>query len=128
MDIAELQRSIERDIASIKNATDLRTARDRYLSRKSGVISVELKALATAPPEHRRTLGQALNGLKQYAEEQFDLAERALVRRPAGDAVDVTLPGRPPLVGHRHPLTLVRDQLESIFLRMGFVIAEGPEL
>jgi phenylalanyl-tRNA synthetase alpha chain len=128
MDIAELQRTIERDVASIKNAADLRTVRDRYLSRKSGVISVELKALASAPPDQRRTLGQALNGVKQYAEEQLDKAERSLAAQPVADAVDVTLPGRAPLVGHRHPLTLLRERVEQIFLRMGFLIVEGPEL
>ena len=128
MDIAELQRTIERDIGSIKSAADLRTVRDRYLSRKSGVISVELKALASAPADQRRTLGQALNGLKQYAEDQLDAAERTLAGRPSGDALDVTLPGRPPLLGHRHPLTLLRERVEAIFLRMGFLIVEGPEL
>src|SRR4051794_3762658 len=118
MDIAELQRDIERDIGSIRNAADLRTVRDRYLSRKSGVISVELKALASAAADERRTLGQALNGLKQFAEAQLEVAERALANRPAADAIDVTLPGRPPLVGHRHPLTLLRERVESIFQRL----------
>ena len=49
-------------------------------------------------------------------------------RRPAVEAVDVTLPGRLPLLGHRHPLTLLRERIESIFLRLGFLIVEGPEL
>jgi len=128
MDIAELQRAIERDIDAIRNAADLRAVRDRYLSRKSGLISLELKALASAAPDERRTLGQALNALKQSAETRLDQAEAALASRPAADAIDVTLPGRPPLVGHRHPLTLLRERVESIFQRLGFVIAEGPEL
>jgi phenylalanyl-tRNA synthetase alpha chain len=128
MDIPELQRAIERDIASIRNEADLRNVRDRYLARKNGEISNRLKALAEAPPEERRSLGQALNGLKQYAETQLDAAQQALAERPAGDAIDVTLPGRPPLLGHRHPLTLLRERIESIFLRMGFLIVEGPEL
>src|SRR6185503_20192647 len=100
MDIGELQRAIERDIDAIRNAADLRAVRDRYLSRKSGLISLELKALAAAAPDERRTLGQALNALKQSAETRLDQAEAALASRPAADAIDVTLPGRPPLVGH----------------------------
>lgn len=128
MDIGELQRAIERDLDAIRNAADLRTVRDRYLSRKSGVITLELKALASAAPHDRRALGQALNGLKLLAEQRLEEAERALASRPAADAIDVTLPGRPPLVGHRHPLTLLRERVESIFQRLGFVIAEGPEL
>jgi Aminoacyl tRNA synthetase class II, N-terminal domain len=57
MSIPDLQREIERDIASIKNTADLRAVRDRYLSRKSGTISVALKELGSASPEDRRTRG-----------------------------------------------------------------------
>jgi len=128
MDIGELQRTIARDIAAIRNDSDLRAVRDRYLSRKSGEISVRLKALAEAPPDERRTLGQVLNGLKQQIEAQLDAAQHALAARPAADAIDVTLPGRPPLIGHRHPLTLLRERVEAIFLRFGFLVVEGPEL
>jgi len=128
MNYPQLERDLKTDIGSIKNAADVRTVRDRYLSRKSGRISVALKELGSAAPDERRALGQALNGLKQYAEEQLDAAERTLASGPPADAVDVTLPGRAPLVGHRHPLTLVRDRVEEIFVRMGFVIVEGPEL
>lgn len=128
MNIADLQRDIERDIASIKTAADLRAVRDRYLSRKSGKISLALKELGSASPEDRRTLGQALNTVKQFAEQELDRAEQALASAPPVNAIDVTLPGRMPLVGHRHPLTLLRERIEEIFMRMGFYIAEGPEL
>ena len=69
------------------------------------------------------------NQLKQQIETSLDARLEDAVRgRPAGDAIDVTLPGRAPLLGHRHPLTLLRERIESIFLRMGFLIVEGPEL
>src|SRR5215203_2719815 len=128
MDISELQRTIERDIASIRSEADLRSVRDRYLSRKNGEISNRLKALADAPLDDRRTLGQALNGLKQHIETQLGAAQRSLAARPPIDALDVTLPGRPPRLGHRHPLTLLRERVEAIFLRFGFLVVEGPEL
>ncbi|MGH9410616.1 MAG: phenylalanine--tRNA ligase subunit alpha [Vicinamibacterales bacterium] len=129
MDYPELQRDLERDIASVKSLADVRAVRDRYLSRKGGRISVALKALGSAPADERRALGQALNGLKRYAEEQLGAAERARAAvRPPADAVDVTLPGREPLVGHLHPLTLLRDHVEAIFQRLGFLVIEGPEL
>ena len=128
MDIAELQRTIEQDIAAIRTEADLRTVRDRYLARKGGVISTLLKDLATAAVEERKTRGSALNGLKLYAETQLEAAQKTLAGRPRGDAIDVTLPGRPPLVGHRHPLSLLRESVETIFQRLGFVIVEGPEL
>jgi phenylalanyl-tRNA synthetase alpha chain len=128
MNVPDLQRDFDRDIASIRNAADLRAVRDRYLSRKSGRISLALKELGSVSPDERRVLGQTLNSLKQYAEEQLETAERDLATAPPADAIDITLPGRPPLVGHRHPLTLLRERFEEIFLRMGFYIAEGPEL
>ena len=128
MDIAELQRTLERDIASIQSEADLRAVRDRYLARKGGVISNLLKDLAGAPAGERRERGAALNRLKQYAETQFDAAVVAFAARPRVDAIDVTLPGRAPLIGHRHPLTLLRERVESIFLRFGFLVVEGPEL
>ena len=128
MSIPELQRDIERDVASIKTAADVRAVRDRYLSRKSGRISLALKELATASPDERRTRGQTLNALKQYAEDQLGKAERALAAAPPADAIDVTLPGRAPLIGHLHPLTLLRERVEQIFQRLGFLIVEGPEL
>jgi len=128
MNIAELQQTFERDVASATTEAALRALRDKYLSRKNGVISALVKSIASAPPDERRALGGAANTLKQYVETQLDAAQRTIAARPAGDAVDVTLPGRVPLLGHRHPLTLLRERVEAIFLRLGFLIVEGPEL
>jgi phenylalanyl-tRNA synthetase alpha chain len=128
MDIIELQRTIEQEIASIRTEAELRAIRDKYLARKGGVISNLLKDLAGAPVEERRTRGSALNGLKQFAETQLDAAQSTLAAKPRVEAVDVTLPGRSVLVGHRHPLTLMRERVEQIFQRFGFLVVEGPEL
>jgi phenylalanyl-tRNA synthetase alpha chain len=129
MDIDSLTKLFADDLAGAGSEADLRGLRDKYLSRKNGLISVFLKAVAASPPEQRPALGQAANQLKQHIDTALTgrLAQ-ASARRPAGDAIDVTLPGRAPLLGHRHPLTLLRERLESIFLRMGFLIVEGPEL
>ncbi len=103
--------------------------RDRYLARKGGLVSALLKALGTAPADARPLLGKLANELKQQIETSLDarIAASEASRPPAG-AVDVTLPGRPPVLGHRHPLTLLRERIEAIFSRMGFLILEGPEL
>ena len=129
MDIASLKQQFDREAAAAAAEAELRTLKDRYLARKGGLVSTLLKDVAAAPADQRPALGREANQLKQHIEAQ--LAERlaqAAATRPAGDAIDVTLPGRPPLVGHRHPLTLLRERIESIFLGMGFVIVEGPEL
>jgi phenylalanyl-tRNA synthetase alpha chain len=129
MDIDSLRQQFDAELASAAGDAGVRALRDRYLARKGGLVSTLLKDVASAPADVRPALGQAANQLKQHIDEtiQARLAEAARTR-PAADAVDVTLPGRSPLLGHRHPLTLLRERIESIFLRMGFLIVEGPEL
>jgi len=128
MDIATLKQQFDSELATAASEADLRGIRDRYLARKGGVISNLLKDLASAPVEERRTRGAALNEIKTYAETRIDSAQTTLAAKPRVEAVDVTLPGRPALVGHRHPLTLMRERVEQIFQRFGFLVVEGPEL
>src|SRR5262245_50636245 len=127
--VEELRAQFERDLAVAASEPEVRVVRDRYLARKGGHVSALLKALGAAPPEDRPRLGQLANQLKQDIDAR--LAERleaaAKTRRPAG-AVDVTLPGRRHAIGHRHPLTLLRERVEAIFTRFGFLVIEGPEL
>src|SRR3954451_14298512 len=127
--IDALRADFERDLATATGVAALRAVRDRYLSRKGGLLSGLLKRLGSAPPEVRPQLGKLANDLRQQIEVQLDerIAAAAADRAPAG-AVDLTLPGRQPPLGHRHPLTLLRERIESIFSRMGFLIIEGPEL
>src|SRR6266511_1697573 len=124
-----LQKQFDSDAATAKGESDLRGLRDKYLSRKHGLISALMKPIAGAPADKRPALGQAANQFKQYVEDTVAARMKAAASvRPIGDAIDVTLPGRPPLIGHRHPLTLLRERVESIFSRLGFLIVEGPEL
>ena len=127
--IDALRADFERDLAEATSAAALRTVRDRYLARKGGRVSGLLKALGSAPPDARPRLGKLANDLKQEIESRLDqrMAATAEARPPAG-AVDLTLPGRRPPLGHRHPLTLLRERIEAIFGRMGFLVIEGPEL
>ncbi|HEY2432169.1 MAG TPA: phenylalanine--tRNA ligase subunit alpha [Vicinamibacterales bacterium] len=121
------------DAAAASNDVDVRGVRDKYLSRKNGLIGALMKAVAGAPAEKRPALGRAANELKQYAETVIEqklaaAGDAARLRAARADTLDVTLPGRAPLVGRRHPLTVMRDRVEAIFLRMGFLVVEGPEL
>jgi phenylalanyl-tRNA synthetase alpha chain len=129
MDIPALRQQFESDLAHARSEADLRAVRDKYLSRKNGLVAAFMKAVASAPADQRPALGQAANEFKQHIEAVLSARlAQAAAARPAGDAIDVTLPGRPPLVGHRHPLTLLRERIEAIFLRLGFLVVEGPEL
>ena len=82
-----------------------------------------------ATPDQKRVIGRQANELKKVVEAAITERETALAasRRPAG-AVDITLPGRIPLLGYRHPLSLVREEVQDIFARLGYQILEGPEV
>jgi phenylalanyl-tRNA synthetase alpha chain len=128
-DVDSLRQQFERDLAVASGEAALRAVRDRYLARKGGLVSMLLKGLGQVPAEERPRVGQLVNQLKVEIETVLDarLAEASAARPPAG-SVDVTLPGRVPRLGHRHPLTLLRDRIEAIFTRFGFLVLEGPEL
>jgi phenylalanyl-tRNA synthetase alpha chain len=124
-----LRQQFEQDLAAAATESALRAVRDKYLSRKGGLVSAVLKSLGSAPPEERPRLGQLTNALKVEIESALDARlESAARARPPHGAVDVTLPGRTPSIGHRHPLSLLRDRIEAIFTRFGFLVIEGPEL
>jgi len=115
-------------LARASNDSELKALRDRFLGRKGGAVAALMKELASAPPAERPALGKQVNELKQEIEAALDarMADVAAARPPAG-AVDVTLPGRPPVVGRLHPLTQLRQRIEAIFARQGYEIIDGPE-
>ena len=99
------------------SARGLQDLRDRYLGRKRGVVLSLLKSVATAPADQRRALGQGANALKNEIDAALSARRDAIeTRRAPAGAVDVTLPGRPVTLGHRHPLTTLREQIENDFL------------
>ena len=128
-----LRAEFERVAQAISDSAALQALRDRFLGRKSGALSGLLKSLGQVGEAERRELGQELNALKaeieaRLSEAQLRLDERlrqgALVR----ERLDTSLPGRRPHVGRRHPLTVVRQELEDIFVAMGYEVYDGPEV
>ncbi len=117
------------DLAQAGSLRDAQAVRDRFLGRKNSVVASWMAMIGGAPPADKKAIGQRANELKQAIEALWSeyQARAEQNSRPAG-AIDVTLPGRVPPLGRRHPLTLVRDRMEAIFTRMGFAIVEGPEV
>jgi phenylalanyl-tRNA synthetase alpha chain len=89
-----------------------------------------MRLIGEAPKDQKKVVGQKLNELWNGIEAQFNSAKQQLASDPTGDRdyVDVTEPGRKPLVGNRHILMKVVDELTELFGRMGFSIATGPEV
>lgn len=117
--------------ADVRSAAALDQFRLLYLGRK-GRLADLFDQLKTVPADERRAIGQQLNGLKQQAQTRFDEAQAALeaasATQPADASFDYTLPPVPHALGTRHPLSLVREQMLRIFSRIGFAVAEGPEI
>jgi phenylalanyl-tRNA synthetase alpha chain len=129
-DTAAVQTEIARfeaELAQAANAREAQGVRDRFLGRKNSVVASWMQTLGTAPPDQKREIGRLANELKQAIEARWEVYVSSAAPAPARDGVDITLPGREPRLGHRHPLTIVRDRLEEIFTRMGFAVVEGPE-
>jgi phenylalanyl-tRNA synthetase alpha chain len=127
--VAEQLAAFERELVEARSSRDAQSVRDRFLGRKNSVVASWMQLIASAPPNQKKNIGRYANELKQAIEIRWTTwEEQARANaRPAG-AVDVTLPGRTPILGHRHPLTVVRTQMEEIFGRMGFTSVEGPEV
>jgi phenylalanyl-tRNA synthetase alpha chain len=128
-DIARARADFLEDLARLTSDHDLQALRDKYLGRKNGVMTMLMKSVATAAADLKPLLGRLANELKQDIEQQLSERRAALnaTKAPVG-AVDITLPGRKPPIGHRHPLTIVREEIEAIFTRMGYQVLEGPEV
>ncbi len=104
--------------------------RVQYLSKK-GEVSLLFNDFRTVPAEQKREVGQKLNELKNLATERISALREALEAKAEADneaAIDLTRTATPLPAGTRHPLTLVRGEMLDIFARMGFTIADGPEV
>lgn len=114
---------------STENADELEQFRIKFLGTK-GIIKDIFDEFKAVSPEEKRTLGKVLNEFKQLAEAKYQTLKEQdtteLSRKDAG--LDLTLPGAGFEVGARHPLALVRREIVDIFSKLGFVVAEGPEI
>jgi phenylalanyl-tRNA synthetase alpha chain len=118
----------ERAFASAGNAADLETVRVRFLGRKSDLTAL-LRGLKDLPPAERSAVGARANDARLALEAALAEAEMRLGAAVApGPQRDVTLPGRRLRVGHRHLISSVLEEIETIFHGLGFSIALGPDV
>ncbi len=129
--LGELKSRFEAELASTVTVSDLEEIRVRYIGRKQGVLNDILKGLKDLPGEDRPAAGQLANLLKRQIEEELS-AKLELLRSEVivnlTSLLDVTLPGYPVPYGRKHPVTSVREELEDIFISMGYSIEHGPQV
>ncbi len=113
----------------IQNSQQLEEYRIKFLGTK-GIIKNLFGEMKQVVPEKRKEFGQVLNDFKQFAESKYEVAKKLSAPTTFLKEVttDFTLPGDPIQIGSRHPITLIRNRIVSIFQRLGFSVADGPEI
>jgi len=107
---------------------EVEALRIKYISKK-GLVSQLFNDFKTVPNEQKREIGLLLNELKNKALDKINqLKEEMESASESGNEMDLTMPGSPVATGARHPLSVVKNEIIEIFKRLGFTIAEGPEI
>jgi phenylalanyl-tRNA synthetase alpha chain len=132
VDLSALKDQIIADLVSVKSLDDARRVRVGLLGRK-GIFSEYYEKLKSLDKDERRVAGQELNALKTDAEDRLVQIETGYAdedkrRREQESAIDITLPGKHPVIGRKHPITLILDEIVRIFASLGFRITEGPDI
>lgn len=129
MIIEKIQQILEEvKTLSAKDAKDIEALRIKYLSKK-GEISQLMNEFRNVEADKKREVGMKINALKQAATEKINsLRANMTTAEETSSDIDLTRTASPVKLGTRHPLTLVENQIINIFGRMGFVLAQGPEV
>ena len=130
MDINSIKAQVESDSRNINSEQSLEDFRTKYLGRK-GVVAQLTGSIPSLPVQERGKLGRQVNELKGSILSVIEEKQRYIsVSEAKSDksTIDITMPGIAQEVGHLHPLTIVMDEICSVFNRMGFSVVEGPEI
>jgi len=125
--IEQYKKEIEASV--VANKEDLEAFRIKYLGTK-GLVKSIMGEMKNVPVEQKKEAGQLLNEFKIFTETFFEGLSQSVDTDTAAtsDAIDTSLPGKPFNLGSRHPISIVHNKIVSIFQRLGFSVAEGPEI
>ena len=120
------------EIKAVDSLSFLDALRVKYLGKKGEVTAI-LKQMGKLTPEERPVMGQLANEVRATIEEEIASVEAQLkaeekAKQLLNETIDVTMPGKKNEIGHKHPLSIVLDEVKDIFIGMGFQIATGPEV
>lgn len=130
--LKELQQQALEKVQAATDLKELNEVRVSYLGKK-GPITEVLKGMGKLSAEERPKMGALANEVRdaiteKLEEKQKTLEEEMVQKKLASETIDVTLPGRPVKVGNHHPLTRTIEEIEDLFVGMGYTVAEGPEV
>lgn len=131
----KLNKIVEDAISKIENSDNLSALNDIkvfYLGKKGELTSV-LKSMKDVEASERPVIGQMVNSARNTIEEMLETRKKAFEKKVReeklkAETIDVTLPGRKPHMGHKHPNSIALDDVERIFIGMGYEVVEGPEV
>jgi len=132
LDLENLLEQASDSISQSKDMAALDAVRVSYLGKK-GELTAQLKNLGQLPAEERPAAGQAINQIKVKIQDLLEvrkaaLSDAAIASRLESETVDISLPGRRGAAGGLHPVTLTMNRIDKMFGKLGFDIAEGPEV
>ena len=130
--IEALGLSASQELNNAQSLQEIEALRVKYLGKK-GELTAILKQMGSLSAEERPVMGQLANAVRAQIEEVIEkrakeLKEAEIEKKLIEESIDVTMPGTPRSVGHKHPLSIVLDEVKDIFLGMGFKISTGPEI
>ncbi len=124
----EIEKQALDQLENIHDFSGLEEFRIRYLGKK-GLVTNIMRSIGQLPAQERPEMGRLANQLKARIREKYEeLKKRLGQKEKEGEPIDITLPGRAPLRGHKHPITTVINEVCNIFSKMGFRIVTGPEV
>ena len=131
---AELRAEFDRELSGAVDEANWKSLRDAWLGRKSGILSqVTDNWLKQAAPDLKRAVGQELNQIKLHVETALAMRQQAIeasaeTAAQARDRIDLSLPGIERAIGTRHLIRQTSEELQRIFLSIGFSVVQGPEI
>ena len=131
--LRSIEQRFDRERESVADLRSLEELKNLYLSRKSGLLTLQLQNVRGVPANERAEFGRVANEIKNKVETEIETLRKKITETEAHSALDrerldVTLPGNRSRVGHRHPLTIARQEIEEIFVAMGYTVEDGPEV
>ena len=131
-ELIKIKETAAQELSTINTLQDLEGIRVKYLGKKGNLTEI-LKQMGKLSPQERPVVGQIANEVRNFINELIDttaekLKTKELEKKLECEKIDVTIPGKRHNLGHRHPLSIVLDEVEEIFIGMGFEIAQGREI
>ena len=130
--LKQLETEALTELKAVTDGRELESLRIKYFGRK-GALTAAMKEMGKLSVEERPIVGKLANEVRSRLTDAFDQVSKTLSQREregrlAAEAVDITLPGRRPQIGKKHPITQTFERIQEIFGNMGFQVAEGPEI